>query len=126
MPDLRQIIACILLSALGIFLVLRVPGQYGILRVLAVIYTIASCLMVTTALPLSRRYFRGAVLLFVSGILLIYNQVNGQTVLSHFISLGMYYIAVVTLASSGSGIARPKMVPITLLEELRNSSGVSE
>ena len=124
--DLRQIIAFLILSALGIFLILRIPGEYGILRILAIVYTIASCLMVTTAFPLSRRYFRGAVLLFISGILLIYNQVNGQTALSHFISLGMYYIAVVTLASSGSGVVRPKMVPVTMLEELRNSQGASE
>ncbi len=120
-PDIRQIISFVFMAGIGIFFILRVPGSYGLLRILAVVYIVASCLMVVSAFPLSRRYFRGAVLLFISGILLINNQINGQTFLSHFLSLGMYYLAVVTLASSGSGIARPKMVPITMLEEMRQN-----
>ena len=34
------------------------------------------------------------------------------------IALGTYYLAVITLASSGSGFARARVVPETVLEKL--------
>jgi hypothetical protein len=72
--------------------------------------------LVATSFTRSSRTSRGSLLLFVSGILLILNTARGTTFLSHLIASGLYYIAAVTLAGTGSGFARPRMIPEYLPE----------
>ena len=116
-PDRGQALVWIIFSLVGIYAVTQVPGQFGIARVLAVLYIPAVLGMTVTSFHLSPRLFRGSFLLMIAGILLINNQVRGTTFFSHIISLGIYYIAVVTLASSGSLFMKPKMIPVPIVEE---------
>ena len=117
-PGRMQIIIWILISLLGTVYLLRIPGEFGIFRPLAILYVLSSSAMVVSAFHLSSRTFRGSVLLFISGLLLIYNQANGTGGVFHMIALGVYYLAVITLASSGSGFVRARVVPETVLEKL--------
>ena len=56
----------------------------------------------------------GALLLFLSGILLMNNEINGTTFLSHIISLGTYYAAIATLASTATRVIMPRLVPAAI------------
>ncbi len=116
-PDASQYFAWLIMAALGILFVMTRDGTFGILRVLAVLYVLSSTAMTVAAFPISPRTFRGATLLLLSGFLLIINQVYGTTFFSHLISLGVYYLAVVTLASSGSGFIRRRAIIESVLED---------
>ena len=116
-PSKLQILLWLLIAATGIVYVLRIPGTYGYLRAVAILYVLSSSAMVVSSFHLASRTFRGTLLLFISGLLLIYNQANSTNALFHLISLGTYYTAVITLASSGSGFIRGRTVPVTMLEE---------
>ena len=118
-PDKKQIIAWILSSALGILILSRIDGEYGVLRIMAMIYLSAALLMMCTSFVLPRRVFNGTLLLFASGIMVMYNTINGRTFLSHIISLGTYYAAIATLASTNTRIIMPKLVPEAVEEELQ-------
>ena len=60
----------------------------------------------------------GSILLAVSGVMYMYNAVNGVTFISHIISLGTYYIAIAFLASSAirKQMYRYIAVPIQTIE----------
>ena len=111
-----EIIAWVILSLIELFVIVRIPGEFGLLRFLAALYLLSATGMTVTSFVMPRRTFRGSALLFLSGILLIYNTVNGTTFLSHIAASGLYYIAVITLASTGNAFKRPKMVPESAID----------
>ncbi|MBQ6478782.1 MAG: hypothetical protein IJI44_05360 [Erysipelotrichaceae bacterium] len=113
-PDRKQIAICFVLSLIGVVLLSYIKGEYGILRIVAMLYLCAAILMVTTSFALPRRTFMGALLLFLSGILLMNNEINGTTFLSHIISLGTYYAAIATLASTATRVIMPRLVPAAI------------
>ena len=118
-PDRKQIIAWIVASVLGILILSRIKGEYGILRIMAMIFLTSALLMICTSFVLPKRVFNGTVLLFLAGIMVMYNTINGRTFLSHIISLGTYYAAIATLASTNTRIIMPKLVPEAVEEELQ-------
>lgn len=115
-PELNQIIIFAVASIIAVIFILNIEGQYGLMRFIAIIYVCTAILMVTTSFTMPKRIFIGSVLLFISGILLIRNEVQGITFLSHMISLGIYYCAIATLASAGNRIKLPKLVPEEMVE----------
>lgn len=115
-PEIKQCVICIVLSLIGMIFLSNIKGEYGVLRAMAILYLCASLLMVTTSFALPRRTFMGALLLFLSGILLMYNEINGTTFLSHIVSLGTYYAAIATLASTGTRVIMHRLVPEIVAE----------
>ena len=88
------------LSIISLVVLSFIKGEYGVLRTWAMIYMVTALLMVVASTGMNRRIAIGSILLFLSGIMVMYNVVNGETFVSHILSLGTYYTAVVTLASS--------------------------
>ena len=115
-PERNQIIIWIVASVCATIGIMSINGQFGFLRFIAIIYVCTAILMVTTSFTMPKRIFVGSVLLFVSGILVIRNEVYGMTFISHIISLGIYYCAIATLASAGNRIKLPKLVPEEMVE----------
>ena len=99
-PTSIQVMLWIVLSIAALSSLSFIKGEYGLLRTWAMVYVVAALLMVVTSIGMSRRVIIGSILLFISGIMVMYNVVNGQTFVSHIISLGTYYSAIVVLASS--------------------------
>ena len=118
-PDWKQIVAWIVASALGILILSWIKGEYGVLRIMAMIFLTAALLMMCTSFVLPKRVFNGTLLLFAAGVMVMYNTINGTTFLSHIISLGTYYAAIATLASTNTRIIMPKLVPEAVEEELQ-------
>ncbi len=116
-PVRRQIYAWLSGSLVAACILLLIKGEYGAMRLLAIIYVVAAILMVTLSVTLRRRVMIGALLLFLSGILLMVNEVNGKTFLSHIISLGTYYAAIAVMASTCIHTVRYKLVPEVSLED---------
>ncbi len=107
----RQIVLFILLGGFSIWNIMNIKGDYGILRYIALAYGIAASLMIVSSITLPRRLFVGSIALFVGGILLINNQTGNASFLNHFISLGVYYLAVLLIASAGTQTRLPHLVP---------------
>jgi len=116
-PEKKQIIIWILGSIIGILCLSFIKGEYGILRFMAMLYLITALAMVISSFSLPKRTFYGAMLLFAAGILLMNNEINGTTFLSHIISLGTYYAAIATLASTNTRVIMPRLVPEAVTEE---------
>ena len=95
-----QIVLILLLSAAAAISVLSIRGSFGALRCIAVLYCIASIVLLFSSFNLSGRILAGSVLLFISGLLVFNNQIRGEAFIRHFISLGVYYIAITILASA--------------------------
>ena len=95
-----QIVFWAVLSAIALLCLSFIKGEYGVLRTWAMIYMVAALLMVVASTGMTRRITIGSILLFLSGIMVMYNVVNGETFISHILSLGTYYSAIVVLASS--------------------------
>ena len=110
-PGLTQVICWVIFSAAGIQILSFIKGEYGLLRILAMVYFAAVMLMVITSFGQSRRIFTGALFLFIAGILLMFNEINGRTFISHILSLGIYYMAIAILASNNVRIPIPRLVP---------------
>ncbi|MCR5796255.1 MAG: lipase family protein [Solobacterium sp.] len=119
-PEKKQIIAWVIMSFFAVGTILSVKGSFGVMRLLAVIYLLTALTMVCTSFTLPRRVFTGSLLLFTAGCLLMSNVINGQTFLSHILSLGTYYLAVSTLACANTRIEIPKLVPEESLTEAVN------
>ncbi|MCR5448736.1 MAG: hypothetical protein K6F23_05005 [Solobacterium sp.] len=115
-PGRSQILLFLLMSAASIWFIMKVKGDFGYLRYLAILYMLSGSALVATSFTRSSRTSRGSLLLFVSGILLIVNTARGTTFISHLIASGLYYVAAVTLAGTGSGFGRPRMIPEYLPE----------
>ena len=118
-PDKIQYIIWIVLSALSIEIINEIKGDYGNLKFFAMIYVSAALLMAITSVDQNRTVLVGSVLLFVAGVLTIYNFIIGNTFFSHIISLGTYYAGVGILASSTiqKQMYRYIPVPIQNIEE---------
>ena len=116
-PGRAQLALWILLSIGAAAGIISIQGDYGALRYVAIIYVAAAILMVVLSTAMERRVVIGSVLLFISGIMVIYNFVNGQTFLSHIVSLGTYYSAVAVMASSTRHRGRYRMVAELIEEE---------
>jgi hypothetical protein len=110
-PDRKALIIWGFMTLAAIGIVMTVGGHYGIRRFMAVLYLAAALFMVTASFGLVRRVFSGSLLLFISGLLLMVNVVNGKTFLSHIVSLGTYYLAIAVLASANTRIVIPRLVP---------------
>ena len=56
---------------------------------------------------------------FAAGVMVMYNVIHGRTFFSHIISLGTYYLAIATLASTNTRVVMPRLVPEAVEEELQ-------
>ena len=110
-PGVFRILVWILLSAAGIFFLMRIDGDFGYLRYLAILYIVAGAALVVTAFTHSARTSRGSILLVLAGILIVLNTARGNNFVFHFVSAGLHYFAVCVLASTGSGFSLPKIMP---------------
>ena len=111
-PEKGQIILWIVLSLAGAIIAMFIKGEYGALRFLAALYICTSLAMVISSFTMPKRTFRGSLLLFASGILLMANRVYGASFVSHIISLGTYYIALLLLVSTGLRQKAYRMVAV--------------
>lgn len=118
-PEKHQIIIWAVLSVIGVIGLSFIDGEYGVLRFAAMLFLSVSLLMVCTSFALPRRVFTGALLLFAAGIMVMYNEIHGRTFFSHILSLGTYYLAIATLASTNTRVILPKLVPEAVEEELQ-------
>ncbi|MBO7676159.1 MAG: hypothetical protein J6S49_01375, partial [Erysipelotrichaceae bacterium] len=100
-PGRNQLIAFGALFILGALIASLIKGEYGMLRLMVIIYLFFVLAMVVLSFPLPRKVFTGSILIFLAGIFLIINQINGETFISHIISLGTYYAGIITLSSMG-------------------------
>ena len=100
-PEKGQIILWAVLSLAGFAVTMFIKGEYGSLRVLAAFYVLTSLAMVISSFAMPKRTFRGSVLLFASGIFLMVNRVYGSNFVTHIISLGTYYVALLFLVNTG-------------------------
>ena len=100
-PDKRQYILYGVFVIIALIITAAIKGEYGVLRLLAFLYLASVLAMIVASFPMPRRVFGGSLLLFAGGIFLMINQVRGTTFLSHILSLGTYYLAIVTLAGLG-------------------------
>ncbi|MCR5097015.1 MAG: hypothetical protein K6A70_09850 [Erysipelotrichaceae bacterium] len=107
-PDRLQIIAWVVFSLINILLILRVPGQFDFLRFEAIIYAISGWALVCSSYVFPGRTYRGSLLLLVSGILYMINKLINFNVLLYAASVLCFYIAAITLASSGSGYTKSR------------------
>ena len=114
-PDLLQILGWLLSAIAGIVLVLRAPGDFGAERYLTIVYVIFSTGLVASSYVYPGRIFRGSLLLFAAGVLAILNAVIELPLLVRIGATLSYYIAVITLASAGSGFVQPRMIPEAML-----------
>ena len=105
-PDRMQLLVWILLSLLSVFAIVKVPGEFDLSRGLAIIYAISGLALVCSSYVFPGRTFRGSLLLFVSGVFWIINKLIGFDVRLYVISFFCFYIAAITLASSGSAHAK--------------------
>ncbi len=71
-------------------------------------------ILIIPHLALNQRVW-GSILLFATGCLLMFNEINGKTFLSHIVSLGTYYLAISFLACANTRVAIPKLVPESAL-----------
>lgn len=110
-PGVFRTFVWVLLSAIGIILMLRAGGDFGYLKYIAILYIVSGTALVVTSFTHSARIARGSFLLFIAGILIVVNTIQGNGVLLHFVSAGLHYIAVCILASTGSGFTLPTIVP---------------
>lgn len=110
-PGWKRIAAWALFSVIGLAQITLIPGGTIMLRLLLGLYICTATGMVICSLVLPRRVFYGSIMLYIAGILLVYNQVNGTTFISHAISLGVYYMAVTSLATSNTRIIMRRLIP---------------
>ena len=111
-PEKGQLILWGVLSFAGLVITMFIKGEYGALRLLAGLYVCTSLAMVISSFTMPKRTFRGSVLLFASGILLMINTVYGSNFISHIISLGTYYVALLFLVNTGLAQKPYRMVAV--------------
>ena len=111
-PEKGQIILWAVLSLAGFAVTMFIKGEYGSLRVLAAFYVLTSLAMVISSFAMPKRTFRGSVLLFASGIFLMVNRVYGSNFVTHIISLGTYYVALLFLVNTGLRQKAYRMVAV--------------
>ena len=114
-PDFLQILGWLISATIGIVLVLKAPGNFGVERYLTILYVIFSTGLVASSYFFPGRTFRGSLLLFVAGALSILGAVVELPFAVRIGATLSYYIAVITLASAGSGFIQPRTVPEAML-----------
>ena len=70
-----------------------------LLKIFGTIYTFAMTAMVMFSFGIPKQLMIGSIIFFVSDILMLRNFIYSETVLSHFFSLGSYYVAVMLIAA---------------------------
>ncbi len=103
-PGAVQILIWVALSAAGTYFMMRIPGEFGHLRFLAVLYVIAGAALIVAAFTHSVRTSQGSFLLVAAGILIVLDTARGSSFAFHLFSAALHYIALSMLASTGSGI----------------------
>lgn len=103
-PGAVQILIWVALSTAGTYFMMRIPGKFGYLRVLAVLYVIAGAALIVAAFTHSVRTSQGSFLLVAAGILIVLDTALGSSFAFHLFSAALHYIALSMLASTGSGI----------------------
>ena len=103
-PGAVQILIWIALSAAGTYFIMRIPGEFGHLRFLAVLYVIAGAALIVAAFTHSVRTSQGSFLLVAAGILIVLDTARGSSFAFHLFSAALHYIALSMLASTGSGV----------------------
>ena len=106
-----QTVFIVILSIAAAQIVLSIKGDFGVLRYIAIIYCIAAILLLFSSFGLSRRILAGSVLLFISGLLVFNIQIRGEGFIRHFVSLGVYYLAITVLASATIRSRRYRLIP---------------
>ena len=81
------------------FLDIVPPGYSLSSKILAGLYFSAGILLITVSLGVPRRFRTGAILIVISGALLVINFLTQETFFSHFLSLGTYYLGLCFIAS---------------------------
>jgi hypothetical protein len=99
-----QILVWIALSAAGTCFMMRIPGEFGHLRFLAILYVIAGAALIVAAFTHSVRTSQGSFLLVAAGILIVLDTARGSSFAFHLVSAALHYIALSMLASTGSGV----------------------
>ncbi len=110
-PTRKQLIIGAVMCVICTIPVFIPEGHYGWMRFISVLYVWSSIMMITLSVLMPRTCINGSVTLFGGGILMILNTIWGGGVAGRVLSLGVYYAAVVTLASTGTTFNLPKLVP---------------
>ena len=113
-PEKLQVIISSLISLIAIGFIMSIKGEYGILRVYAIVYLVSVGMVLSGSMNQSRVVLIGSILLALSGLLFMYNTINGTTFVSHIISLGTYYAAVAVLASSTIRKQMYRYIPVPI------------
>ena len=121
-PGALQILLWVALSAAGIYFIMRLPGEFGYLRPLAVLYVIAGAALVVTAFTHSVRTSQGSFLLVLAGILIVLDTARGSSFAFHLVSAALHYIALSMLASTGSGFTLQGVMQELSLGDNKNAA----
>ncbi|MDY4832922.1 MAG: lysoplasmalogenase family protein [Treponema sp.] len=70
----------------------------SLLKIFGVLYTFAMTAMVMFSFGIPKQLMIGSIIFFISDILMLRNFIYSETVVSHFFSLGSYYVAVMLIA----------------------------
>lgn len=70
-----------------------------LLKIFGALYTFAMTAMVMFSFKIPKQLMIGSFIFFVSDILLLRNFIYSETVVSHFFSLGLYYVAVMMISA---------------------------
>lgn len=71
-----------------------------LLKIFGALYTFAMTAMVMFSFKIPKQLMIGSLIFFVSDILMLRNFIYSETVVSHFFSLGSYYVAVMLIAAN--------------------------
>ena len=108
-PGVFRIIVWVILSAGLIFLMKMMTFHSGYYRYLDIAYVVTGAALAVSAFTYSTRASSGSVLLLISGILRILNTEPFINIWVGVASAALYYIAVCTLAGTGSGFMIPRI-----------------
>jgi len=94
------------------FILLFLPQNYGILlNSLAVFYLCGCCVLFISALGLPRRFLTASLLLLITGILMINHYISGESIFTHFFTLGFYYAGLSSMAAGTLKVPEYRLVP---------------
>ena len=68
------------------------------LKIFGSLYTLAMTAMVMFSIKIPKLFTIGSLIFFISDILLLRNFIYSETIVSHFFSLGLYYVAMLIIA----------------------------
>ena len=91
---------------LGCSVILLVPDVAFVLRVGSTVYIALALLLVVLSLRLPKRFVFAALLLVISGGLLVVDALAAQSYLGHMMAYGSYYAAIATYADAMAHLER--------------------